>query len=416
MKKNWMILIVSTLLLSACAAKATPSPTAASFATMPPAATSTPAPSATLSPTNTVIATPTPAYPLEGMGPANFAAGVDPLTGLKVANPAILERRPVIIKVENLPREHRPQYGLSSADLVYEYYTEQGTTRFAAVFYGQDAEKVGPIRSGRFFDVNVVQMYKSIFIFGSAYSKVWQKFVNSDFNSRLILENSSSCPALCRFEPNGRNLLLANTAEMNAYLKSRAVDNARQSQDGMFFQLTAPTSGQAAKQVYVRYSAAIYNRWDYDAGSGRYMRWVDSDNDFNGNNEKYVQLTDQNTSKPIAVENVVMVCAPHEYIERTKEMEVLDIHLESTGASYTSNCDGKTYKYGTGPAYIARDGQLVQVTWQRPASDKVLTLVGADGKPFAFKPGQTWFEVIGASSKVEQKENGAWRFTFVIAP
>ena len=205
----------------------------------------------------------------------------------------LLDRRPIVIKVENLPREHRPQYGLSLADLVYEYYTEQGGTRFAAVFYGQDANKVGPIRSGRFFDVNVVQMYRGIFIFGSAYSAVWNRFVNSDFADRLVLENDFSCPALCRFEPNGRDLLVANTTEMAKYVKTRAVDNSRQVLDGMFFQQQPPANGDLANQVYVRYSGAIYNRWDYDPASGRYLRFEDTQNDIDRKNEVYAQLTDQ---------------------------------------------------------------------------------------------------------------------------
>ncbi|HMN61059.1 MAG TPA: DUF3048 domain-containing protein, partial [Anaerolinea sp.] len=221
---------------------AAPTPTPSQAPTRAPTATLIP--SATLAPSATPLpsATPVPTlnYPAAGMGPTGFPTEVDPLTGLKVTDLTLLDRRPIVIKVENLPREHRPQFGLSRADLVYEYYTEQGSTRFAAVYYGQDAERVGPIRSGRFFDVNVVQMYRGIFIFGSAYSAVWNRFVNSDFADRLVLENEFSCPALCRFEPNGRDLLVANTAELGKYVKTRAIDNSRQALDGMFFQQQAP--------------------------------------------------------------------------------------------------------------------------------------------------------------------------------
>ncbi len=53
---------------------------------------------------------------------------------------------------------------------MYEYYTEQGGTPFAVVFYGNNSETVGPIRSARFFDFNVIRMYKASFIFGYAYA------------------------------------------------------------------------------------------------------------------------------------------------------------------------------------------------------------------------------------------------------
>ncbi len=76
----------------------------------------------------------------------------NPLTGLPVNDPALLNRRPMVIKVANAPDAIRPQSGLTLADVVYEYYIEWGDTRFIAVMYGNDSTMVGPVRSGRYFD------------------------------------------------------------------------------------------------------------------------------------------------------------------------------------------------------------------------------------------------------------------------
>ena len=430
MKKTYMLILMlaALMFLSACRQAATPAvsaPTATlekkveATATLPPKPSATAIPTATTIPTATAVpatltptATATPDYPVEGRGPTNFGAGINPLTGLAVADPQLLERRPVVIKVENIPREHRPQWGLSLADLVYEYYTELGSTRFAAIYYGQDSQTVGPIRSGRFFDSNVVQMYKGIFVFGSAYVDVRNRFFQSDFASRLIFETPSSCPAVCRYDPNGQNLLVADTASLQAYVKTRGVDNTRQNLEGMFFQAVPPPDGQVAAQVYVRYSGAIYNRWDYDPASGRYLRFSETQNDINRNNEVYAQLTDRQTSLPVAADNVVMLCIPHRDYVRTQEMEVIEILMEPGGASYTG-CDGNTYAGGSGAAYIARDGNIYPVTWQRSRIDAVLTLTNPDGTPFPFKPGQTWFEVLGSYATVQNQE-AAWRFTHVM--
>ena len=176
-----------------------------------------------------------------------------------------------------------------------------------------------------------------------------------------------------------------------------------------------PAGGDPANQVFVRYSGAIYNRWDYDPASGHYLRFADKQNDLNRNNEVYEQLTDRLTGKPIAAENVVTLCVPHAYFVKTAESEVVDIIMDNRVTSYTG-CDGQTYKGGAGPAYIARDGRIYKVTWQRAKKDAVLTLANPDGSFFAFKPGQTWFEVIGASSKPEQNTGGAWRFTHIMVP
>ncbi|MCD6355663.1 MAG: DUF3048 domain-containing protein, partial [Anaerolineaceae bacterium] len=86
----------------------------------------------------------------------------NPLTGLPVSDPALLERRPVMVKVSNFPRLGRPHAGLSFADIVFEYFIGFGQNRFLALYYGQDAEKIGPVRSGRRVDAELVTMYSGV--------------------------------------------------------------------------------------------------------------------------------------------------------------------------------------------------------------------------------------------------------------
>jgi len=376
MKKVSILLLFVTIIssLAACAPAPTATPTLAPTETSAPS--QTPLPSETTAPTATATATvtPTPAYPPEGYGPSNFPANIDPLTGLKVADPNILNRRPILIKVENLPRTDRPQYGLSFADIVYELYTEEGTTRFAALFYGQDAKQVMPIRSARWPDINLIRAYKAVFVFGFAYQALYSRLVGSDFANRLIVESGSTCPALCRFEPKTKNYLYADTAALQALLAKRGVDNSKQNLDGMYFNLTPPSGGSTANQVYVRYSGAIYNRWDYDPNTGKYLRFEDTANDTTGNNPQYGQLTDASTNKPIAFDNVVVIQVRHNNISPNAGVEIIDMSI-----------------LGSGTAYVIRDGQVYNVKWSRMGEDQVLTLTNQDGTPFALKPGQTWF-------------------------
>lgn len=394
MKKWSSSLVLMIALVAGCTPQPSLQPPATPLATrvaparvapLPPTPTSLPAPPAIL-----------PALSSEGVGPTDFPAGIDPLTGLPVADPSLLERRPLAIKVENIPRADRPQMGLTQADLVYEYYTEEGATRFIAIYYGKDAQQVGPIRSARFFDVNIIQMYKAVFAFGSAYEGVLNRLHNSDFADRLVVEGSHNCPPLCRFDPNGRNFLIANTGQLSVYVSQKGVSNGRQNLDGMFFQAQAPSGGGSVPHIYVRYSGAVYNRWDYDPASGLYTRWVDKQDDVNRNDEVYVQLVDRANQQPIVAENVVVLLVPHEYVIKTATTEVLDMTFSGAGA-----------------AYAARDGKLYKLNWQRPAADSVLSLAYPDGRPFPMKPGVTWYEVIGPSSKIQQQGQD-WRFTFGI--
>ncbi len=297
--------------------------------------------------------------------------------------------------MQNLPRADRPQYGLSLADIVYEFYTELGSTRFAALYYSQDASQVMPIRSARFADVNLIRMYKPVFVFGSAYELVFARLVNAEFAGRLVLESGASCPAVCRFDPRGKNYLAANTIELQNLIKARGINNVRPNLDGMHFNYDVPANAKPASQVYLRFSGAIYNRWDYDVQSGRYLRFSETQDDVSGNNPAYAPLTDALNNKQIAADNLVVIQVRHTEIDPRPEVEVLDMSI-----------------LGSGQAYLFRDGVVQEVKWQRLMESEVLTLVDADGKPVAFKPGQTWFEVMSLNTTNAQ-EGAVWRFRFV---
>jgi hypothetical protein len=382
MKQRLFLICVLLSMLAACRAQPA-QPTATETAAPTPTATSTPVPSPT--PTPEATATSVPAE----VGPSGFPPDVNPLTGLKVADTSLLERRPLAIKVANLPREYRPQWGLSHADLIFEYYTEEGTTRFIAVFYGQNAEMVGPIRSGRLLDMHIVRGYKAVFAFGGASDYLLQRLYRSEFADRLVVEGPYA--PLFRYDPNGVNYLMADTARLSDFITSKGVENGRQNLDGMFFRLVPPEGGQPAERLFARYSAAIYNRWDYDPASGKYLRFSDTDNDTtNGQNEKYALLTDRLNGQPIACENVVVLLVTHDAY--STHPEIWDILL-----------------YGSGTAFVFRDGQGYKVRWQRNAPDAVVSLTYDDGTPFPLKPGATWFEVMGAATRITQDDQG-WRF------
>ena len=385
MKKEMSVLILCVMLLAAC--------TPAASAVEEQQVTNT----VSLS-TETVEPTlePTPDYPPEGIGPAEYPANVNPLTGLEVADPQTLNERVVAVKVENLPREHRPQSGLNAADLVYEYYTEFGSTRFIALYHGQAPEKVGPVRSARFFDIQVVQSYKATFLFGGAYWAVYNRMWNSDISPRLVVEGNAAYPALFRQSVNDENLLFANLTQLPAALTKMGVDNQTQDVSGMFFRKAMDVNGYPATEITVHFSNAIYNRWLYDETSGKYQRSVDQNNAATVADENYALLVDNVTGEAVTADNVVILFVPYSYFVKNATEEVMDVNM-----------------VGSGDALIARDGQIFTVYWQRETNASTLTLVDGEGNAFPFKPGKTWFEVVGSSSQRSQQDS-AWRITFAI--
>ncbi len=370
-------------------------------ATQPPPTPTQPDPTATA--THVPTPSPTPTFPDEGFGPADFPNNVNPLTGLFVDNEHFLDKRPVAIKINIVPRTStRPPWGLTDADIVFDYYQNNGYTRFHSIFYGQDAELAGPIRSARFPDHYLIRMYKSIFAYGSADPLINERLFGAEYSDRLVLEGGGSglCPPtdtapLCRFDPQGYAHLLGSTQEIHAYAQNQGVVDRRQILDGMFFNLETPSGGQAVDNVSVRYSKDNYLLWEYDENSGIYLRFQDDSFD-QGEGETFAPLIDRNNDEHVFAENVVVLLMEHSYY-RKPPSEIIEVLVS-----------------GSGPAYAFRDGKVYEVRWNIPAPESVLYLTYTDGTLFPYKPGKTWYQVIGQASSITSPDENTWRFEFMI--
>lgn len=405
MNKLAVFMLITMALLSSCG-RSFPAPTSAPTDAIPIRAEETPTPlPATPTPTltETVPAptlTPAPTRTPEpiSVGPSDFPSNVNPLTGLVVEDPALLDRRPIGIKIDITLRSTRPPFGISFADIIFNSYANGFASRFHAIFYGEDAEAVGGIRSGRLLDDSLVRMYKSIFAFGNADERIRSRYFSSNYTNRLVIEGAPAvCPPtasapMCRYEPSGVNMLLTGTGALTEFVSKRGVDIARQDLDGMTFHSSPAPGGTPAGQIYTRFSVADYNRLDYDETTGKYLFFQDTV-ESSTQAENYEPLLDRLNEEQFAVDNVVILVARHDFFQRPPN-EIIEIYLT-----------------GNGLAYAFRDGQVYEVTWNRPTQDSVLFLAFEDDTRYPFKPGKTLFQVISEGSEVKQ-ENNDWFFKF----
>ena len=379
--------------------------------TASPVFTATPAPTATPLPSPTPTNTPNPyVIPLIngiptpiGVGPESHPGHINPLTGELVTDLSRLERRPMVVKITNYPRDVRPQWGMSKADVVYEYYMERGIARFIAVFYGEDAEKVGPVRSGRLFDEHVFRMYDGIFVFGNADDRIISYFLDLGphiVNSFVLEAEKVPCQPdtkviLCRdTDIVSWNNMFTDTAYLEEYIQRRN-GNYRPDLPGMRFSERLPSGGSLGLSVYIRYSLFIYNQWRYDVASERYLRYQETIGYADGLRESYAPHTDALTGEQLAADNIVTLMVPHNFFVKTNGTEMINISL-----------------WGSGQAWVFRDGFVFPARWERPADGGIIQIKSPDGSVFPFKPGKTWYQVISQYSDV-QVENGVnYRFTF----
>ncbi len=321
---------------------------------------------------------------------------LDPLTGLSPADPALLDRRPLAIKVANYPRYIRPQSGLTLADNIYEYYIEGGLTRFIAVFYGNTSEWVGPVRSGRYFDENIQRMYQSFLVFKFADPRVLNYFEASDFSQFIVVPSFGKCPPF-KLLPE-RHIEVYNnsyfyTPEWDGCIQSNGLDNNPPVLRSGFFNDSPPIADLQGTQIYTYYSAYSYSHWSYDAATLQYLRFQETDDIQDGKPEKYEPLVDRITSTQVHASNVVFLFASYTFSNTfDQEDEVYKVDLS-----------------GSGEAYVFRDGVGIVARWHRTNTDQPLLLTAANGTILNLRPGITFYEVLGSESFVDQ-DAGEWHF------
>jgi hypothetical protein len=391
-----LVLLLAVALLGACgSAPATPTPTPTRTprpvetkmpiptATPAPPPTDTPTPAFTPTPsaTATPAASPTPTVDTSIIVPARDPS-ISPYTGLKPADPKVLERRPMAIKVAN-QRSVQPQSGLDKADIVVESPIEYSETRFTALYQSQDAARVGSVRSARLIDLELPAIFDSVLAYSGGVQPVIDKLEASDFGKAVFNETDAG-PGFFR-DPQivVPDNLFANTAKL-AEVVARKGQNARPAPSaGWVFSQSAPEGGSAASSVNIPYP--LYKvKWTYDAATGRWKREMGG-----------APHVDKVTGEQLSAADIVVLAAPN-----IKTL-ILEHHTTMDGEGQNCrNCSVEIQLWGEGPAKVFRDGKVYEGKWIRPARRAPFRIVDAAGKDIPLKPGNSWWQVVPPEMKL----------------
>ena len=359
------------------------------------------------------------------IGPETYPAGINPLTGLPV-DEATLNHRILAIKVANFPYYVRPQApvsnnipfpcqqgsgadlknicaqsGLSQADSVFEHYAEGGTTRFTAVFYGQAADRVGPIRSARLIDTVIPEMFKSALVATGSSNGVLRRLGGKDWFDLVIAETTGyGCPLLCLVnlfpeDPTAipdANSIFTSTTAVRAVLVAKGLDT-RQPFRGVAYSTELPAGGVPLTHLRIEYSGAAHAEWAYDSTTQRYWRSQDK------NATEMQPHLDAANGQQLSAANVIVLFVNH----------VVDFNVpeDFDADGFTGHFSTEAQLWATGPAWLLRDGQVDQLTWVRLNAGDMLGLVEANNRVVPLKPGNTWYQIVGLTSET-LTEGVAW--------
>lgn len=345
----------------------TATPTVTATATFTPTFTVTPSATAT----NTPTPTPTP------IGPFSYPDGINPLTGLPYPDEESMARRNLIVKVSNYPPIVRPQSGINQADVVYEYETEGGVTRFAAIFRSSAPDHVGPVRSARLIDLELLPMYQALLAYSGTSDPIQQMILSSEwvYQTMSPLKGDNCLDAgFCRF-PDG-DLAFEHTLYLNTQiawaLATRREVNTGYRARGFAFNETPDPNGTPVSDVFIDWYGQTDARWIYDPASGHYLRYTDG-----------VLHYDRLDGQQLWTDNLVIIEVPHndrpDLFEPESKTASLEIAL-----------------WEQGRAYLVRDGQIYEGYWRRQNREEgsALQIIYGDNTPIMMKPGRTWVSIV----------------------
>ena len=329
--------------------------------------------------------------------PSSSAASSSPSaapTPTPVPTPAPLNQ-PLLVQVENL-YVARPQSGLSTADIVYEYQTEGGITRFTGIWYTPPlaADLVGPVRSARPVDLRLLQIYDGVLLYSGASNYTLAQLDSSSLrqyspnnavvgSTVLYRVSSSSAPPSLQGAPHN---LYSNGAVLSSFEQKIGMGPVSYQLWTRTAVTSLPAGGTAANIFQVPISPAEDPRFTYDPTTGAYQR-SEPATSYPGTGT----LDDADTQAPWETPNVVILQVP-----------VMTVSADNEDSSNVPWVDGLDFGIGpnaTGSGQLAVGGQLYDITWTQGASGPPQFTL-ADGQPAPIAAGQVMIELVAQGVNV----------------
>lgn len=311
------------------------------------------------------------------------------------------KHEPLGVMIEN-HLDARPQSGISYGDIVYEAVAEGGITRFLIIFYCQDADIIGPVRSARTYFVDFLSEYGSFPLYahvggantsgpadalGQINDYGWQGY--NDMNQFSI-----GFPVYVRnYDRLGRTVatehtVYSSTTKLWDYAaKNRKITTADLKGVNWDKNFTPYTFKEDEKIDARPASQSVsYNFWNgyddygvfwtYDRATNTYLR--------NNGGKPHIDL---DTKKQLNSKNVIVL-----FMRETRAND-----------GYEGNLHMLYGTKGTGDAKIFMDGKEIDGTWSKKNRTAHLYLKDKRGNDIELNKGKIWFSIVSPATDVTVK-------------
>ncbi|MDN3025386.1 DUF3048 domain-containing protein [Streptomyces sp. S.PB5] len=258
------------------------------------------------------------------------------------------------VKIDNV-RAARPHTGTDSADIVYTEQVEGGLSRLMAVYATKLPKVIGPVRSARESDLELLRQFDNpTLAFSGAQGKLMPLIDKAPINPQTPGKTSGAY-----FRGTGK------AAPHNLYLHPSRLLPKAPGADALttgFTYGSAPSGGRKDTSETVRYPAATY-QFTWSSSRDRYLVSMDG------------TAAVTTAGKRIAAATVVV-----QYVKIRK----------SAFHDFLGNNTPYTETVGSGKAKVLRGGKAYDVDWEREKATDGTTFTTGDGEPVNFAEGQVW--------------------------
>ncbi|MGH4028644.1 DUF3048 domain-containing protein [Actinomycetota bacterium Odt1-20B] len=263
--------------------------------------------------------------------------------------------RVLAVKIDNVGPA-RPQTGLGAADVVYAEQVEAGLSRLMAVYATRVPPVVGPVRSARETDLELLRQFGSPTL---AYSGAQSKLHPLIESAPLRALPPGKAPADAYYRGT------AKPAPHNLFLRPAALKSdpgAGGLADTGFRFGPRPAGGTPKTRATVRFPAARFT-FDWVEYEGRWRVSMDG---------RRARTTDSGELAPATVVIQYVTVRQSRFHDRS------------------GNNSPFSQTVGSGRAQVLRDGRAYDARWDRPAPDDGTSFTTRDGEPLPFAKGQVW--------------------------
>lgn len=311
--------------------------------------TAEPAPIPTASAESAYVSTYVPPEPYD----------IAPLTGEQITVDG-LATPSIAAKVDNHPAA-RPQVGLERTDIVFEELVEGGLTRYVAVWHSDVPDIIGPVRSIRPMDPDIVSPLGGIIAYSGGQSRFVEMMraapvynaIHGQADTAETFFRGSNAPAPHNVLVRAPQVIAQHSdlvAPVQQFAFSDDIASATATKEG------TPTVG-----IDLVFGSSSTPSWAWSADSERWVRFQTGG----------APDTDAQGAQLSAV-NVVVLRVPVQVIQSIPT----------------------TLLIGQGEALISTGGRTVSATWSKASMTEPIRILDAQGVAVRLAPGNTWVELV----------------------